>query len=82
MDTTKNMGTMGTTDNMGLGIRVSTISSWHVELDIHDCSTISSMSNQIQAPPPPKKNPNGKSKILHGQYNWGYLNAKQKMEMI
>ena len=82
MDTTKNMGTMGTTENMGSGITVSTISSRHVELDIHDCSTISSMSIQIQAPPPKKKNHNGKSNVLHGQYNWGYLNAKQKMELI
>ena len=70
MDTTKNMGTMGTTENMGSGITVSTISSRHVELDIHDCSTISSMSNQIQAPPPKKK----KESTISYQSKWQIKN--------
>ena len=35
-----------------------------------------------QCPIKSKKNHNGKSKIIHGQYNWDYLNAKQKMELI
>ena len=38
-------------------ITVSTIRSWHLELGIHDCSTISSMSIQ--------------SEILYAQCNWG-----------